>query len=38
MASATEDPQVRAALLQMAQTWYRLADDGRPDGERNARE
>ena len=27
MANATEDPQVRATLLQMAQTWFRLADN-----------
>src|SRR5437763_10099172 len=26
MANATDDPKVRATLLQMAQTWFRLAD------------
>jgi hypothetical protein len=30
MARTSEDPQVRAALLQMAQTWFRLADNGPP--------
>ena len=33
MANVTEDPKVRATLLQMAQTWFRLADEGRPDDE-----
>jgi hypothetical protein len=27
MANATDDPKVRATLLQMAQTWFRLADE-----------
>jgi len=27
MANVTEDPQLRATLLQMAQTWFRLADE-----------
>jgi hypothetical protein len=27
MARTTHDPQVRATLLQMAQVWFRLAED-----------
>jgi len=38
MASVTEDPQVRATLLQMAQTWFRLAEAPQPNGEPSARE
>ena len=31
MAQTTEDPRSRAALLQMAQVWARLADEQRRD-------
>jgi hypothetical protein len=30
MASAVHDPKARAALLQMAQVWLRLAGQGEP--------
>ena len=33
MANATEDSKVRATLLQMAQTWFRLADEGPADAD-----
>jgi len=33
MANVTDDPQLRATLLQMAQTWFRLADERPPAGE-----
>jgi hypothetical protein len=35
MANATDDPKVRAAMLQMAQTWFRLADQGEGCSEPN---
>jgi hypothetical protein len=39
MANATDDPQVRATLLQMAQTWFRLADEPHHPGcEQGSRE
>ena len=35
MARTTHDPQARATLLQMAQVWFRLAEDHVPDDEGN---
>lgn len=35
MANATESPQVRATLLQMAQVWLRLAQEHAADPEKH---
>ena len=34
IARTAEDPQARAALLQMAQVWFRLAEDHAGDADR----